>query len=142
MLRNSLIVLILISSSCITQKRCLERYPPSRDTTYIETVKETIIPLPGDTINIEVPVRCPNQDVVLVENNRLKQTIRILNGKLLSTTEIKPDTIKVTTIQTKEVIKEVSKPLKYTPKFYLFCTYALIGIVIALAGWMALKIIK
>ena len=142
MLRNSLIVLILISSSCITQKRCLERYPPSRDTTYIETVKETIIPLPGDTVSINVPVRCPDQDIVLVENNRLKQSIRILNGKLLSITEIKPDTIKVTTIQTKEVIKEVSMPLKYTPKFYIFCTYAFIGIIVALVGWLTLKIIK
>ena len=38
---------------------------------------------------------CPDQDVVTIENSKLKQQIRILNGRLISMTEVKPDTASI-----------------------------------------------
>ena len=136
------LILALLFSSCITQQKCFDKYPPSRDTTYIERVKEVCVTVPGDTVNLIVPVKCPDQDVAVMENSKLKQVIRILNGKLSSVTEIKPDTVKVSVIQTKEVIKEVSKPIKYIPTLYRFSLYFLIGIVFAILAFIAWKIFK
>lgn len=109
-------VCFMLLTSCVTQKRCFDKYPPSRDTTYIEKIKEVKVPIAGDTVSLIVPIKCPDQDIASIENSRLKQVIRILNGKLSSITEIKPDTIIVNTTEIKTVVKEVSNPEKFIPK--------------------------
>ena len=134
-----LLLLILIASAgCVTQKRCLSRFPPdvSKDSIYIETIKETPVYLPGDTLKVDVPIDCPDQDIVSVENSKLKQLIRILNGRLVSNTEIKGDTVYIHTKETKTITKEVKvpQPIKVIPKFYSFCTFAFCGIVISFLG--------
>lgn len=137
-----ILILLILSTSCITQQKCFERFPPNRDTTYIEKVREINVPVPGDTVNLIVPIKCPDQDVAVMENSKLRQVISILNGKLSSVTTIKPDTIKVPVTEIKTVVKEVSKPEKYIPKFYIYCTWLLIGLVVAVVAYLSWKIFK
>ena len=131
-------------SSCATQKQCLRKYPPktSIDSVYIEKVQEVKVPVKGDSILVEVPINCPDQDVTISENGKLKQTIKILNGKLISQTNIKPDTIRIPVIHTKLEIKriEVPKPERYIPKFYKVMTWVGIFFVLGFLIYLYLKI--
>lgn len=138
-----LVVCSLFLASCATAKRCSIKFPSvaSRDSIRIETVKEVPYYLPGDTINVSVPINCPDQDLVFVENSKLRQDIRILKGKLVSNTTIKPDTIKIPVIETETVVKEVKVPevIKVIPKFYKYCTFGSIGIVLIVIVYFFLK---
>jgi len=142
------IVLILILTaflaSCATAKRCSIKFPvqSSKDSIYIEKVKEVPYYLPGDTINVEVPINCPDQDLVYVENSKLRQDIRILKGRLVSNTTIKPDTIKVPVIEIKTVVKEVKvpEPVKFIPNIYKLSLWLWIGVLVAILGYIAFKV--
>lgn len=140
-----LALLSLFLTSC-SQRWCNSHFPPvsSRDSVYIETVKEIPVPIPGDSIIVEVPVNCPDQDLVDIETSKLIQQIKILNGKLISRTEIKPDTIKVTVTEIKTIVKEVivPQPVKYVPKIVkVFAWLGGISIVLVI-GWIILKFVK
>ena len=140
----ALAVLFLTLSSCVTYKRCNLKYPPvsAKDSVYIETIKEVPVPIPGDTIKVDVPINCPDQDIVSVENSKLKQQIKILNGRLVSNTEIKPDTVWVHTKETKTITKEVKvpTPVKFIPDIYKVALWLWVGILIAIAGYGALRL--
>ena len=116
------LILVILSSSCVTRRKCLQKFPPTttRDSIYVETIKEVPVLIPGDTVKVEIPINCPDQDLVNIETSRLIQQIKILNGKLISNTLIKPDTVFVHSKETKTVIKEVKvpEPVKYIPKIY------------------------
>lgn len=120
-MKQIVLYLLLLSTSCISQKRCNEKYPPttSTETNYIETVKEVPVYLEGDSILIDVPVDCPDQELAEVETGKLKQTISILKGRLLSRTDVKPDTVYIDVVEVKETIREVKvpQPVKFTPKW-------------------------
>jgi hypothetical protein len=139
----ALLSVFLTLSSCVTAKRCNDRFPPVTftDTTYIEKIKEIPIHIPGDTININTPVNCPDQDIVSIENSKLKQQISILKGKLVSKTTIKPDTIKVYVRDVEMKTREVKVPqsVKYTPKIYLIAFWLWIGIFVGGAGYISLR---
>lgn len=140
----------VLFSSCVTAKKCNQKFPSkdSRDSVYIETIKEVPIIIPGDTVNIEVPVRdCPDQELIYMENTRLRQTVRILNGKLISNSNIKADTVYVNVVETKTVIKEVKvpEPVRYIPKIYKQAMSIVIFIFIfgfLFIGWKAYKFFK
>lgn len=122
------VLTVFVLSGCVTQRRCNLKFPPSnkRDSVYIETIKEIPVPIPGDTIKVTAPViNCPDQDIVKVENSKLKQDIKILNGKLIANTQIKPDTVFVPVTETKTVVKEVKvpAPVKFVPKFVKFLAW-------------------
>lgn len=143
------IVFLCVLSSCVTQRRCNIKYPPSvaRDSIYIETVKEIPVIIAGDTVNIEVPIDCPDQELIYMENTRLRQTVRILNGKLISNSNIKTDTVYVKVVETKIVVKEVKvpQPVKYVPRIYKQAMSIVIFIFIAafvFIGWKAYKFFK
>jgi len=137
------LILTALLASCATQRRCNLKFPvhSSRDSIYVEKLKEIPIYLKGDTVKIDVPVNCPDQDIVSIENGKLKQQIKILNGKLVSKTEIKPDTVIVNTVETitKTVEVKVPEPIKVVPKFYKYCTFGFIGIVLIAAIYFFLK---
>ena len=136
---------LFLLTSC-SQRWCSTRYPPqtSKDSIYIETIKEIPVILPGDTVNIEVPVNCPDQDLVNIETSKLKQEIKILNGKLISNTKIKPDTVFVHTKETKTVTKEVkvSVPEKYVPKIVRVFAWTGGAFIVLLIAWLVLKFVK
>lgn len=139
-----LAIAVLFLTSCVTQRKCTLKFPPTvtRDSIYIETIKEIPIPIPGDTIRVEAPINCPDQDIVSMENSKLKQQIRILNGKLISNTLIKPDTIKVFVPKIEIRVKEVKvpQPVKFIPKLYLIAFYLWIGVFLAIAGYVGFRV--
>jgi len=113
------LLVLFVATSCVTARKCNAKFPMTStvDSIYTEIVKEVPVYLPGDTINFEVPIDCPDQNVYY-ENTKLRQDIRILNRRLSSKTTIKPDTVKIYVKDTKTVIKEVKvpQPVKYIPK--------------------------
>lgn len=116
------VIILLAAAGCVTQRKCNAKFPPSRerDSVYIEKLREIPVILPGDTITIDVPVNCPDQDLVQSEFSNLRQQLVILHGRLIARTTIKPDTIKVKVPEIREVVKEVTipQPVKYIPEFY------------------------
>lgn len=125
---------ILFLSNCTTLKRARRLYPcpdpiASRDSIYIERIREVPVLVPGDTIRTEVQTNCPDQEIVVQETNRLKQTIRILNGKLIASASVKPDSIKVPIkeIEIRYQETKVPDPVKYIPRFYKFALYWTLG---------------
>ena len=139
------IILIFLSGSCVTQKKCLQKFPPSvtRDSSFVQKISMVPVMLPGFSNNIEVPVRdCPDQMLSDIENSKLKQQIQILNGKLISTTFIKPDTVKVpvieTIIQNNEV--KVPQPVKFIPPIYKKCMYFTVFVIVAFLLFVGYKI--
>jgi hypothetical protein len=115
---KKLLIILMVFTSCTTQKKCLEKYPPttSTDSIYIEKIKEVPYYIKGDSILIDAPTNCDDIEPIVFENSRLKQVISILNGKLTSKTDIKPDTVIIPVKEIKEVVKtvKVPKPEKYT----------------------------
>jgi len=61
------LILILFASSCVTQRRCNSKFPPSRDTLRIVTTRDSIVyrdtivkvEIPGDIQIDSVPIPCP-----------------------------------------------------------------------------------
>lgn len=137
------LILTVLLASCATQRRCSLKFPvqSSRDSIYVEKLKEVPVYLKGDTVKIDVPVNCPDQDIVSIENGKLKQQIKILNGKLVSKTEIKPDTVIINTVETvtNTVEVKVPEPVKVVPKFYKYCTFGFIGIILIAGIYFFLK---
>lgn len=138
-----LILTCLILTNCATQKLCNQKFPQVAriDSIYIETLKEVEIPLPGDTIEIEIPIDCPDQEVGTVEIGRLKSEISILNKKLTSKTTLKPDTVKIYVPEIHEKMKEVFIPekIKYVPKFTKIMSKIGIASILLLAVLFGLK---
>jgi hypothetical protein len=116
-----LILTCLILSSCATQKRCYRKFPQvaSHDSVYIEKLKEVPIYVPGDTVNVEVPADCPDQELVTIENEKLKYELVIEKGKVKTKYVIKPDTVKVYVPEIHEKIVIEKKPveIRYIPPF-------------------------
>lgn len=135
---------LTILSSCTTAKRCNKLHPQaaSIDSIYIERIKEVKIPLPGDTIEIEIPIDCPDQEVGTVEIGRLKSQISILNKKLTSKTTIKPDTVKiyVPEIREKVIITKIPERIKYVPKFTSLMSKLGIMLTLLLLAYLGFKI--
>ena len=138
-----LALIFIFAAGCVTQRKCLQKFPlvSSTDSVYIETNHEVPVYLPGDTITIDIPVDCPDQELTQVEFSKLRQQLLILHGRLVSKITIKPDTVRVTVKETETRIKEVKvpQPVKYTPKIY---KYALWGWIIALAAGTVILVKK
>jgi hypothetical protein len=138
----------VLSSSC-SKRWCNAKYPviAQTDSVYIETVKKIPVLIPGDTVKIDVPINCPDQELINVETAKLKQVIQILNGKLQSNTLIKPDTVIVTVTNTETVIKEVKvpEPVKFIPKIYkqaLSICIVIFSLAFLFIGWKAYRFFK
>lgn len=148
-----LLLTILIFSGCATSRRCALKFPcpvASKDSVYIEKIKKIPIQMPGDTVNIEVPINCPDQDILSSENSKLKQQLSIVKGKIQVRTIIKPDTIlvPVTNYITKTKEVRVTAPVKFIPKFWkivgwtgiIFVILLVIMIILRIKGLLKLKI--
>jgi len=140
------IFVLLLLSSCVTQKKCYRKFPQvaSHDSVYIEKLKEVPIYVPGDTVNVEVPADCPDQELVTIENEKLKYELYIEKGKIKTKTVFKSDTIKVYVPEIHEKIKEVKIPekIKYVPKFTSLMSKIGIVLTFGLVLLFGLKIAK
>ena len=145
-LKIVLLILLMTFPACVTQNKCLKRYPPEviSDSSYIEKIRLVPIRIPGFIQRAEAPVSCPDQYILLIDNNKLKQEIAILNGKLISNTTFKPDSVNAPIIEKITTIKEIKvpQPVKFIPKFYIYCTWMLIGLVVAATGFGVMRLFK
>ena len=140
-----LILLLILTTSCVTQKKCQERFPPISgiDSVYIERLVRDSIIIAGDSLIIEAEVPCDNFELKQ-ENGKLLNELKVVNGILKHRISIKPDTIIKYKTNTVEKIKEVTKPVevRYTSKFRLITSW--IGIIasIVLIVYIGFKIKK
>jgi len=165
-LKNSFIILllVLIFSSCVTQKKCLQKFPPQiiREVYDSIIIKDSIIyrdieievKIPGDTIEVEkkVPIK-ENISPVTVENTYSSAKAWVENSKLKLQLIQKDQLIKYkvdSAIQVakhweyrwniekqKEVIKE-----KYIPKIYSIAFYMWIGVIVIVLLYLGFKYLK
>jgi hypothetical protein len=165
--KGSLIVflILLILSSCVTQKRCYLKFPPTVDTIKITIIKDSIIyrdttifiKLPGELRIDSVEIPCPDvpgyiPEKVFAETSLAKASawwqfpnIRLELIQKDTTIERRLDNaIKEAWHWQEEYTKITKTPMevKVIPGFYKFCTYAFIGMFLALAGYIALRIFK
>jgi hypothetical protein len=142
--------LFFVATSCVTQRKCLQKFPPkeTRDSVYIETVVHDTIPMPADTTIADFPVyNCPDQKLFQMENDRLKLTISILNGRIKAVAIIKPQINVVTHTDTYTRLRAVRipTPVKFIPKIYkdaLWICIILFSSGFIWFGWKAYKFFK
>jgi hypothetical protein len=153
-------VLVSLTSSCVTQRRCMQKYPPipvTADTVEIVAYRDTIIyvTLPADTItdSVTVVMPCPEadgfkSDTVRVSNdlanakawiseNYLRVQLRI-NEKTLA---LKIDSAVRASTKTITIVKNVVVEKRVVPVFYratLFVSIILILLFVVII-WIALR---
>ncbi|MES2395826.1 MAG: hypothetical protein V4549_07475 [Bacteroidota bacterium] len=81
--------IVMAASSCITQQKCLERFPPNDfdSVLTVVTFKDTIIYdtviIPGKGVTLHDTIPCPDINYHKeVSKNGIKQTVTIVNGVL------------------------------------------------------------
>jgi hypothetical protein len=64
------LLILLVLSSCITERKCYDKFPPKTtvDTVVVDSIayRDTLIFVPGDTIIFQMPDLCPNMDTIVV----------------------------------------------------------------------------
>lgn len=136
----------LLLSNCATEKRCAKKFPQvaGYDSVYVEKIKEVPVYLPSDTINIEIPAECEDQELVVMENEQLRYELSIEKGKIKTKYVIKPDTVKILVPEIHEKIVIEKKPveIKYVPKFTSLMSKIGIVLTFGLVLLFGLKIAK
>lgn len=144
-MRPALIILSLLFAGCITQERCLQRFPPT-ETTHIVYKDSTIVfYLPGQTIIDTVFVQVTDTVVYFesyLETEFCVSTIQMIEGKPVHRLDQR-EIIKDVVIQ--EVIKETVKEVTHTVREKYIGTWNRIIIWVgyaALAGLAFLLLFK
>jgi len=140
----------LLSLSC-SRQWCYTRHPfsASVDTTITETVKDMPIYIPGDTLELIFPLEIifpslidyPDTEPMIVENDRLKQQIQILDNKLHSSVQAKPihDTIPIIEIVTEIKEIRIPEPVRYIPKIVKVFAWFGGGCVLLFIAWVVMR---
>ena len=168
-MRTILVFLVVLVSfaSCVTQKRCLSKFPPQVVTVRHDSIiikdsivyKDRLVPykIPGDTVWAEKPIPVPvtlNVPPIKLENTYARAEAWIENSKLKMKLEQKDQVIKFKLDSAdreryhwqskweneKQII--TLPPIKVTPKFWLVTGCLFIGLVVTLIGYVVLKITK
>jgi len=152
---------ILLLSSCVTQKRCLERFPPApmtvKDSIIIKEVtiyRDTIITvhLPGDTVLITQDIDSLIQPLI-AESKYARAIAEVYKNKLKLTLIQKESEI---TFKLDSAFKEtkywkekwmnekqvIVKETKYTPGIYKIALGGWIGIIILIVLFVLYKVFK
>jgi hypothetical protein len=153
-----------IAISCVTQRKCNSKFPPSRDTIRLEhtrdsiIIKDSLIPvfIPGEIVYDSVPVPCPPPPPAYVPDTAYTETTFATAKAWFDYPNI---IIKLeqkdTTVLLKAALKEayhwrsefqkittVPEPVKYIPKIYKQALSICIVIFIAaflFIGWKGYK---
>jgi hypothetical protein len=161
------IVILVFLSSCVTQRKCLEKFPPTRDTIRIVQVHDSIVyrdttivlTIPGETRVDSVPIPCPPPQASFIPDTAKAET-PLANAKAwwnYPNIQLKLEQ-KDTTVLLKAALKEayhwkseyekvttVPEPVKYIPKIYKQALSICIFIFAAaflFVGWKAYKFFK
>ena len=158
-----ILLLIPLTVSCVTQKRCLQRFPPVTDT--VRIVKDSIrvitrdttifIHLPGEVKIDSVIIPCPPPKADFIPDTAYAYTTLAFAKAWWKYPSIKLKLVqKDSTInaELKNALTEkfywhseydrVTKVYKekYVPGFWKFCSFAFIGICVALIGFVVWKL--
>ena len=159
------LILIVFSSGCITQKKCLKKFPASVDTVKIVITKDSIIyrdttiliHLPGATVTDTVIIPCPPPPPAYVPDTARAETSLAVAKAWWKHPNIVLQLIqKDTTIERRldSAIMEayhwrseyekvtVTQPVKYIPKFYLITTYIFIGFLVFFMVWVVWRLAR
>lgn len=140
-----ILILIVLFSGCVTQKRCSERFPciSGKDSIYIQKLDTVRIEIPGDSLVIETKAPCDDFELK-VENSKLLASLKSVNGILYAKLNEKPDTVFRFTTNTVTVTKEVTKPVevRFIPKWVKILAYIGAGALILGILFVFLKIKK
>jgi hypothetical protein len=143
---------VAIFGSCVTQRRCLEKFPPESTIEIRDSIayRDTTIyfPVPADTIRDSIPVECPEiitgqpapkpkpTKPITVENRWSKATAWIENGQLKLNLMINDTTLAIAidsaVVEKMKLIHQTDqfvKPVKYIPKIYQFAFWAMCAVV-------------
>jgi len=159
-----LAILSLFATSC-SKRWCNTHHPISVDTVRIETIRDSIIfrdtviykTIPGETVIDSVIIPCPEVlgyqvKKVYAETSLAKASawwdfpnIKLELIQKDTTIELRLDRALKESYHWKTLYEKLHikpEPEKYIPGFYKFSTFAFIGIIIALIGYVLLKIFK
>jgi len=160
----ALIILIGLFSSCVTQRKCNLKFPPSietitstKDSVVIEYSDTTIyVKIKGETKHDTIIIPCPPPapayipDTVRAETS-LAKAIAYWSYPKIHLNLVQKDT----TIERRldNALREIRRlrnttttvtitppPVKYVPGFYKFCTFAFIGLLFTGVGYIVLRL--
>lgn len=102
----------------------------------VEAVKvDTVIYMDVDTVNVEVPIDCPDQQTT-IQNDKVKTDIKIKEGRLTVQTVKPVEVVRVTKIQeNKEVVNKQAEPVKKSRAKDFFVWFGIITFA-ALSGYI------
>ena len=165
-MKNYVLIFIslLLLSSCVTQRRCLQKFPPvvSSDTVYYETTRDSIvyrdttiiITLAGQTVidSIFIKPGIVQTSPVILETSLARAEAYYKTPKVYLKLVQKDTTLNIRldsalkeayywktsfmNITNQSIQKE-----KYIPNFYKVCTWLLIGIVFSILAYIIIKIV-
>lgn len=144
---------MVMLAGCVTQRKCNQKFPPiviTKDSLVYRTntiIKDSIIyvKVPVTIGNIESNVNCDSLGAqmkkVTIDNNRLKMTIEVINGKLIAVSTCKEDSLQAiiqrqtTTIDSLSIKDTLVKEeiVKFEMKWYE-TIFFYIGIIATLIG--------
>lgn len=145
-----ILAIAFIFGSC-SRNYCARKFPSSTKDSliYVEKVTKETIKLPGDTVNILIPINCPDQEIK-TENSKQKIDVVIKDGILKGKFICKEDSLQnvITKLQ-KERAKTSEKTIKietkYTPlyvKAYLYFVSILALYLLIFGNGLIKKLIK
>ncbi len=159
-----LLLIVLLGTSCVTQKRCLEKFPPGTDTIKIVQVKDSIVykdtiitvTIPGDLQIDSVIIPCPEPPVTYVPDTAKAETEfayalawfdhRSIKLKLVqkkSELEIRLDNAIKEAYHWKSEYEKITvtpQPVKYIPTIYKIALWLWVGVIITIIGYIVLKL--
>lgn len=161
MIKPGFLIILLIASltGCISEQRCLKRYPPAERTETIvqhdtvTTVKDSLIPLPADSGLIRALLECREGKVVIRQIEEIKPWKKVVpfidlkDNVLISGARIDSSSIyfawKETHIrETKVQVKVIEKPVYTVTGFRNFMIWSgeiAWSILLALIGFALVK---
>ena len=142
-----LLVIGILFVGCNPCKRLTRLCPPEihYDSIYIETVKlDTVVLIsPADTTYIEIPAFTLEDLGIIVENEKQKITIEVVEGVFIAEVICKDDSLQqvIHSLETElhettTIVPSAPEPEKYLSKFakftiiYFFCTVFLVIVVV------------
>lgn len=156
---------VIVASSCVTQKRCLKRFPPGTDTVKVTIIKDTVI-LRDTTVYIHIPgeiqidsvmIPCPPSPAAYIPDTIRAETSLAVAFAWWKYPRIHLQLIqKDTTIEQRlqdairekihwqseyERINEVVRE-KYIPGIYKAALWAWIGVILMLIFALVMKFLK
>jgi hypothetical protein len=166
---KAVLVIIIVSltvSSCVTQKKCNEKFPSKRDTIRIETVRDSLVykdkivevKIPGETRIDSVIIPCPPPPPTYIADTAKAETeyarafawfsyprIKLRLEQKASILELKLDSAIKEAYQWRTKFEQITvtpQPVKYIPTFYKYCLGFSIGVILILILILVLKFIK